>query len=369
MESDGPADAYSIDQLLQTREQDLFFSQQLDNATTTEDEVEEVNDQNENQSLVGNIPLSVFALIEDGPHTILCSKMLKQWQWKACQFYPEAIMPSAAFFGLIQQLILTPNEQVGRAVIECAAHLCESSIVYASWYSFMKEGMHTAVDSAVFLLAISDFEKFSFENDEQAKNARVSIIVLHVAAMLCPLVSEHPAYGRALKSLRNNLKQEHLFDNEDIMKIVDIVAGISMDVPVRNLNLFLSLFPFDGVGKRLVYSIGIKLCFLLMGMESVPEDPTTSDLTSIIGYVKNMCDRSIACDLNKASIIIALTERIVVSGMILMLVTRDHLDEICRKLRFPIVNSGSGGSQVFLKEQLHVTRCQLESLLATFPTD
>ena len=177
-------------------------------------------------------------------------------------------MPSAAFFGLIQQLILTPNEQVGRAVIECAAHLCEGSIVYASWYSFMKEGMHTAVDGAVFLLAISDFEKFSFENDEQAKNARVSIIVLQVAAMLCPLVSEHPAYGRALKSLRNNLKQEHLFDNEDIMKIVDIVAGISMDVPVRNLNLFLSLFPFDGVGK------------LSLVHGAVAGDPLRKDLAS-----------------------------------------------------------------------------------------
>ena len=357
-------DGYTIDQLLEAREQDLLFSQQLETVTTTEDEGEGAEPPGEVEGLVGNVPLGVFQLIDDRDCVVFCAKLLKEWQWRACQIHPEVVMPSWVFFSLVQQLILTPTDEVGRAVVRCAECLGKKSIEYRLWYGFVKEGMHTAVPSAVFLLAISDFDMFLFENEEMEKNARVAVVLLHAAAMLCPLISEHSAFGGALKALRNNLKREDLFSDADIKKIVDVVTTICVDVPVKNLHQFLSLFPLDGVGKRIMYSALIRVCFLLIGMESVPDDPTIEDLVSIIGFVKNMCDRPIQCDVNKASVVIAMTEKIVVAGLLLSRMTRSSLDEICKRLRFPIGN-GAEGTHIFLKEQLHVTRCQLENLLQT----
>lgn len=358
-------DEFSIDQLLLTREQDVLFSQQNETSDAEEDEQPALVELEPNKSIMeysqGNFPMRVFDEISsDSANIVRCVPMLKQWEWTMFKYNIEDILTSTTtFLSLIQQLIIIPSDEVGHVIIKCIKALPKNSIPYQHWYEFMKEGVHTSIQSAVYLLSVSSFDMFIFETQEQERNAHIDIILLHAAAILCPLVSEHPAYGNALKALKYNLCQEELFDSDDIQRISSFISDAAMDVPVGNLKLFTTMWPFDGIGKSIMYHAGLMTCCLLASVTDVGFD----SLIASIKCIKKICDHTESY-MDRPSVILGLAEKVVIAGVKLEQIDQEMMKSVILSLKFTV--SGTLNDQMlqpaFIKEQIHVTRSHLENI-------
>lgn len=365
-------DEFSIDQLLATREQDVTFSQPHETESVSEDEcLEEVQPESppevkHHEFSPGNFPMTVFDEILHSQHVIRCVPMLKQWEWIAFQYNHDAILSSTKiFFSLIQQLILNPCDEIGHVILQCIRELPKKSIPYRDWFYFVKEGIHSSIQSAVYLLALS-FDTFYFKDEEEEREAPIEISLLHAASMLCPVISEHPAYGAALKALGAILVRSDRFDDFAISRISSFIVSAAGDVPVRNIALFTSLWPFSGVGTTIMYRAGLGICCHLA--YDAKGDLSIGDLITAIKCIKRICDRDMESDMYLPSVILGLAEKVVIAGLKLELINEEIMQEIILSLKFSV--SGTLNDQflqpALIKEQIHVTRTHIESVCQAF---
>ena len=80
--------------------------------------------------------------------------------------------------------------------------------------------------------------------------------------------------------------------------------------------------------------------------------------------LKNLCESMDDDDVLKASTIIALAERAVVTSIQLGIITSEIIEFMIKQLKFSI-SSSDPGILTSIKEQIHVTRTQLENFLLT----
>jgi hypothetical protein len=128
--------------------------------------------------------------------------MLRRWQLTACELFPPS---SHVFFGLIQQLILAPIDAIGQMVVRYGLTLPKGSTGRLG--RILRERRRLRRLGQVCFCCSFRTSKFSIESDEERMRARFEITLLHCAAMLCSIVSEHPCYGNVVQVLRHNLRR------------------------------------------------------------------------------------------------------------------------------------------------------------------
>lgn len=365
-------DDFSLESLLEAREQEVITENQ-----SSSDEIQDVVFEAplELPELVtpdpcvfelsqGNVPFRVLSVIDHPePPVPVCFPRLKMWQWKALKTNPDMIEPSSTLlFSLIQELILVHSPEIGRVLIEYCENLPTASISYSDWFNCVREAMFSAPDVLPYLLALSDFNNFVFASPEEEESSVSEIILLHFSVMLCPTISEGPNYTHALKALRSNLKSASLeSDSNSVPGIVLDCYSLALDVPIKNLSLIASLWPLDGIGSKVCVEVASRLCYYLLDAE-VPDIIDLEHVATTLKHVGKISESMHEEDLIKASAVVALTEKIVVAGMLQKMIERPVIRKFADSLKFSFANTDVT-VLTRLKEQVHITRMQIGLLL------
>jgi hypothetical protein len=186
--------------------------------------------------------------------------------------------------------------------------------------------------------------------------ARFEITLLHCAAMLCPIVSEHPCYGNVVQVLRHNLGREEMFDHETVQRIADCLCAIARDVPVANISFIASFWPLEGIGLQIMQLSAVRICHFLLGIEM-----EAKGFLHVINATARLCKSTREEDLQVANVIVGLVEKASVAAMKLQIADREFIIEIVKALKSVIV-VGRGVTETLLKERLHIVRVQLDNL-------
>lgn len=316
----------------------------------------------------GNFPFRIFQLLDCPSNAPAhCLPLLKQWQWLAISYNYSSFPLNATFlFTLIQELIVKKSNELGMVLIQYASLFPPNSLNdFDMWFDFVREAMHSSVQSVVFLLAIGDINLFKFKDDQSKQHAIDFIILLHISAMLCPAISKNQLYGFALKQLRKLLKENKVSESQ-IAFYVETTNQISLDIPVQSISLLVSMFPLVGNGVDFINKITIKmgLCLIYDVEEIEDEKCNLRKFVEELPQLKYLCESVDDDDVLKASTIIALAERAVVTSIQLGIITSEIIEFMIKQLKFSI-SSSDPGILTSIKEQIHVTRTQLENFLLT----
>jgi hypothetical protein len=273
------------------------------------------------------------------------------------------MMPSVRLlFGLIQELILHPSDSLGRIVVTCAKSLPKKSIDFKLWYDFIREGLYTAVQTAVFLLQLSDYDNFRYSSADEESEGHVSVLLLHVSAMLCPLISEHSCYGETLLTLRRNLEFEDYFADSTVDRISRCITDIATnDILLDNISLLISLFPISGAGGRILYRSALGIASILA---DIPLSDALDDPTLILRQLQVLCASVSEPNYRKAAVIVTLIERFILCGRTLGILDDAPVQTVIKALRCHV--NSPDLSETLLREQLHITRTHLDIFLQRF---
>lgn len=314
----------------------------------------------------GNFPFRIFEILECPEiASTHCIPMIKEWEWLSLKYNSDSVLPNATLlFSLIQELILKKSDEVGKVFIEYLSLFPKNSIEeFDTWFDFVREAMHSSVQSVAYLLAI-DFSLFNFQSDDDRENALDKTILLNISAMICPAISENNMYGLTLYRLRETLKS-NTFSEKQIKYYIDTSIDLVLDIPISNISLIVSKFPLEGSGVDIIYNFTVQMAlYFLLNEQLAIENPTIDDLAKEIKNLKSLCESSNDDDIIKASSVLALSERAVVTGIKLGYVKDAVFQLMIRNMKFSI-NSSDPGVLTSLKEQIHMTRTQFETLYQT----
>jgi hypothetical protein len=284
---------------------------------------------------------------------------LPSWQLKTVELYPDQAPHSASILlSLLQEVFITRSRPLRHTIVNYARSLPRHSVSFSIWISLVVESINADPMRLICLLAIAAFDLFQYESDPDI--AYRDIIVLYFAAILCPQVSTRSTFHLAVRQLRDNLTSEVLTDDA-ISNLISDCSELVFDAATENISLLLSVFPLDGKGAQIMFAIGGRLALNLLGAEP-PSRPTFEEFTVVLADIKKLIQSSDDADLMKFGVVLALTEKIVVAGMRLKVVNRRGLEQIAKDLKFSFASSDAG-EMTTLKEQVHVTRMQIEMLL------
>jgi hypothetical protein len=199
---------------------------------------------------------------------------------------------------------------------------------------------------------------FAFESEDRRSDARSDILLLHFAAILCPTISEHPEYGMAVRQLRASLLAPDFLCDDAVAEVAEKCCQLAVTVPVQNLSLWISMFPLEGWGAELLFRVAMSVCMHLMEQ---PGGGSIEDFVDALGNVKTLCESPSDADLVKASAVLALAEKVLITGMKLKRVDKKLMKVMAKNLKFSFTASDMSVLTA-LKEQVHVTRTQVEML-------
>lgn len=315
----------------------------------------------------GNFPFRIFEILEcPEVAETHCFPILKQWEWIALKYNCDSVLPNATLlFSLIQELILKKSDEVGLVFLEYVDLFPDNSISeFDIWFDFIRESMHSSVQSVCYLLAASDIKLFKFEKESNKNDALDRIILLNISAMICPAISENNMYGFALSKLRDILKTNE-FSEKQIHYYAETCFDLVLDIPVSNISLIVSKFPLEGFGVNIIYIFTIRIALFLLNDDDLDDSERTIErLVKEIKALKKLCESPEDEDIIKASAIIALCERAVICGIKLGFVDEELINSIIKNFKFSI-NSSDPAVLTALKEQIHITRTQFETLYQT----
>jgi hypothetical protein len=358
----GVLEEYTIDRLLKIRQDDALWAQahlRMSGTDTSDDQ--SAARTSSDFSARGSFPWRIFTeYLRPAAFTTHCTAMLRQWQLKACEHNPDCLLPSSrGFFALLQHFLVSPASSFGRAIVRYAGLLPKRSLDYRSWFDFVREAMFTSIGAVPIFLQLSDFDNFRYASRAEEDDARVAIMLLHAAAMLCPFVAKDPSYGLAVLSLKHNLHFE--FSDTQIRRIIDCTCQIAKDVPFTNLLFIPSFFPVEGVGSRIVLDASVRICSSLAGVERAAGEATVGEFLPILELMKGMCDAQVDVELMKMGVMLALMEKAVVAAFKLHIAEEEAIEAMQKVLR-AMPAGGTGIGRVLLRERIHVTRVQFEAL-------
>ncbi|OHT12233.1 hypothetical protein TRFO_18037 [Tritrichomonas foetus] len=367
---------FSIDSLLQTRKKDLSNiiiqsptkTDVSDSSTEDPEFVPPISitsyvprDGSTFDFSQGNFPFRIFDILgcpQIAPSH--CVPRLKQWQWLSLKYNSDNFYPSlTVFFSLVQEMILKKSDEIGQVLLKYIQKFPKKSLNFEIWFDFVREAMHSSIQSVVCLLSLGDPEMFSYETNSELNDILDKIVLLNISGMICPAISENPMYGPVVINFREIMTKYEYSENQ-IQNYVETCYDLIFDVPTENISLFVSMFPLEGIGIKIIHHVTIKFALFLLGLDDIPENASLFDLAKSINAVKKLCESLDTKDLNKASGVIALSERALVTGIKLGIATQEIINLMIRNLKFSI-NCSDPGILTILKEQIHVTRTQFET--------
>lgn len=364
-------DDCTIDSLLASRERDILFRPLVPSPTTSSPEgpgfvapTDVVPLLSRDGSIfelsAAMFPMQVLSLLSsralpDRPQFA----RLPDWKRQALELFPDSVscIPSI-LFSMIEEYIATGGKDSPTVLIRYALRFARNSVDYSTWLSFALEAIGSNLRCLTALLAIGNYETFAFESDDRRSDARSDIVLLHFAAILCPTISECPEYGMAVRQLRASLLAADFLSDDIVGAVAERCCQLTAAVPVQNLSLWISMFPLEGWGAELLFRVATRVCMQLM---ELPGGGSIGDFIDALANVKTLCESPRDADLVKASAVLALAEKVLIAGMKLKRIDKKLMKVMAKNLKFSLTASDMS-MLTALKEQVHVTRTQVEML-------
>jgi hypothetical protein len=290
------------------------------------------------------------------------SPPLSDWQLKALQLCPEQFPPSPPLLYSLMLKILDPSftRLLGSSLVRSAKVFNSVSIDFSIWLSIIQNAINVNIESLVYLLALFIPEQFIVP---KGSNPAITVILLHFASLLCPTIAEHPEYCLSFVGLRSSLESAEFLNEGMISDLSSRCCNLGLSVPAPNLSFWISSFPLSGFGAQLFFPTGSRLVLGLMEM-NIPEVLTIEKFLQALENLRKQCKSREDVLVARVSAVRAIGEKVLVSADKLGLANTTVLKQAVRHLNFAFPGSDIS-VMTELKEQLHVTRVQIEILDAS----
>lgn len=289
------------------------------------------------------------------------ANQIPSYMIKCIQNYPSQFPASPDFFLAYSYYIASNNIlDTNLVLLKYSQLLPEYSINYKLWLNCLIYSIKHSLNAVFSLFSVCNFYLFKFESQEQADNARIEIFLLFFAMICTTDIIEHKQFSLILHQIRSCFIKTD-FDSSQINYIVKIMCDMFFKIPIEMISSIASYYPVDGIGAILLHNFSIKIIFRFFDIEITEDDKSLNieSLSNEIYRVHILCNSDDNEDLKKASAVIALTERALVSALRFTVVPNEIIMKIIKSLQFTIKKS-SIGLLTLLKEQIHFTRSQLE---------
>ena len=385
IKNDHAENKFTIDNLIETRKNDSRRSSSNTSQKIHNDEVEE----NEEKFEIPSIPsseirkdpslfefsmcsnsirvfdLSYFNDIEKKPSY----PSLNESQCQALLYLNQFLSPinENILFSAIQEMINKKSIDFDNSLLGFFNKFPSKSIDYKKWVALLRKAMLTSKQEVIYILTLGEVDKFKYASDEEKHEISFELVLLHIAAFLDPLITLNSKYILVLKLIKQNLidiKESNSFSQVKIQQLIDscvsLIIGEKINhTSVSNIFNFISLMPTDGIGIEIVFKASLKICLKLLDCES--KELNIKTLVESISKISSICNDSMSDDnVKKITTIVALTERIISAAIQLNCIENEDIKAITTKLKFNI-HSTNIGMLTGLKEQIHITRMQIDS--------
>jgi len=310
----------------------------------------------------GAFPMIVLSFLADcQPPDPPSYAKLPEWTRKFIEVSTDLYPKSAdTLFALISELIETESPELQSLLIRYGAQFPSQSIPYRIWHSFALKAINKNICSLVGLLSVANYDSFSFKTESDQRMARTDLILLHLSSIFCPKISMHSDYSHVIPQLVNFLKRD-IFDDEIwIGEVTTKFCNLATEIRIRNWSLWISMFPLEGFGSRFLLETGTRLCLWLFD-STLRDSVSIPEFVEALDRIKGLCESSDNEDLEKASAALALAEKVLIAAIRLRQVDKKTVKIMAKKLKFSFAVSDMS-MMTALKEQVHVTRTQVENL-------
>lgn len=371
-------DEYSIDNLLRIREEERLIEKEvfkikeiphflpLPNSESTFhlSEIDDTDASIFDISKMKLFPYQIFIICpsrEFNPN--LKIYYLENWILKAFILFPNLFIPSEElYFKVINQMVIDDSEELGECLNEYSTQFKERLIDFEKWYVVFHETVILNVKLSAYILSSSNPDLFlNFDSNKY--------IFILTTSLICPFYYETNATIFIIQNLENIFE---LFINQETYyflseRIVDIVFNHDYSA----VGFIIGSLPTNGIGMKLLFMISSHLILKYFRFDSDPKQESQiphneyerlkliADNSHII---KILCDSLYDDILYHASAVLALTEKLILSSILLEIIDNSIALKIVQSLSFSISNRKMF-SLVKLKEQLHFTKTQVKMIL------
>ena len=364
-------EVYSLDSLLETREEENKQNDMLDDYDNEKEEkfpvllMQEkykpllVRDGSVFEFGDSSFPMKLLSFLEINEETynLHFTPQLTKLQWNLIKYQPDLVMPSQTLlFSLVQQLIVTGNTEIGEYILDYSLKFPFESIEFKIWIDYLKEAIISAQAISCYIIAIARPRIFISVDHSVDKSRNLQLILIFIASLLTPQTSTPNAFNRVVKNLRDLLRSV-ILDADDYSFIITKSLEMSHDQPFSNVSFLVSLFPLDLNGAAILGPFAANYALALLKSEA----EGIEGLCTTIHLLKNLCNSADSDDLVVASAVLALTERSITCALKFKLIDESHLNMLLDGLQFNFVNIlGQEAFMIKIREQLHMTRAQIE---------
>jgi hypothetical protein len=278
---------------------------------------------------------------------------LLEWQRIALEIHPRCLAPNSdLLFAAFTFCGASESPLFEEKVASYAGTFPARSVPYNQWLVVLLRTLPANARLAAVILSTVRWDMFQFESRELEQTAFRDLVLLYFGVMLRgPL---------ATRSLRKLLIDWNEVEDEAIVWLAEQCCDVALELPLQSVALWIGAFPMDGCGAKILYGLGTRFCQMLLGLN--PDGiPAMEQFAGSLSQLKVLCEAGNDGNFLKASALLAVIEKVVVVSIRLRMVNRRTIQAIVGKLKFSFSHSDIG-HMTRLKEQLHVTRTQIEML-------
>ena len=180
------------------------------------------------------------------------------------------------------------------------------------------------------------------------------LIILNFRSLLTPKAIQHCGAYNSLIKLRQ-LFNYGIREANFLEDISNALVYLCKETKESNISLITSYLPLNGLGSDIMISAGVKLIWSFIPNDV---DETLDWLPSILPTLKNLCQSNPTA----ASAVVSLVEATVAAAIKAGEIDQEIVKSIIESMKFTIPRTDPA-MLTLLKEQLQVTRTQLELLL------
>ncbi|OHS93537.1 hypothetical protein TRFO_11753 [Tritrichomonas foetus] len=270
-------------------------------------------------------------------------------------FYFDNIIDATdqVVYSLLDNLVQTKHERSGKFIIDIIDKdfsiypLLKLEHVLFYYKKIITECPEKLYIFPAFVCTSSKFEVFP--------NVKDDLLLLQIAALISSSITTHSTFHQLVQRFKYESINLELLD-----PLIKIVVNSKIQV-IANLTTY---FPVTKITNEFIYRFFIILIFHLLEIEEEPPlkyNLIIDSLISLVPCIKKLIDSGETIQLFKASAILTLLERIIVTGNLTNQLFYQQMKALAKSMKMNLMYEDAI-NLASLKEQLHVTRVQIEYL-------